>query len=320
MYKRVLETIHTHNLFHDGATIIVGVSGGADSMALLHILQRLSVKHNYTIIIAHVHYGIRGDAARTDRDRVVATADAFGNTVFIKDLTKKSHPTDEAWMRATRYTFFETLQRKHGADYIATGHTMNDRVETLLHHLIRGSGLAGLAGIHYKRGIIVRPLLDCTRTAVENYCTKHTISFGVDATNADTTYLRNRIRHDLIPLLRKNYNPQIITTLARTAQSIADDYALLTDWSAHHSIPHQRTHTSITFDATTFCALAPALQRHTLRNFAKTLAQTTPSFGMIEHWRRLIASTKNKTQKMETDTLIITKNGATVSMTVRTPS
>ncbi len=317
MYKRVLETIHTHNLFHDGATIIVGVSGGADSMALLHILHHLSTKRNYTIVVAHVHYGIRGAAARADRNRVVTAADAYGSAVFIKDLTKKSHPTDEAWMRTARYTFFETLQRKHGADYIATGHTMNDRAETLLLHLIRGSGLAGLAGIRYKRGAIVRPLLDCTRTAVEAYCAKHAIPFGVDTTNNDTTYLRNRIRHDLLPLLRDHYNPQITQTLAHTAQSVADDYDLLAHWNAHHSIPHQRTQTGITFNATTFCALAPALQRYTLRHFAGILVHTTPSFGTVEHWRKLITSTKNKTQKMETRTLIITKNGVTVSMTVR---
>ncbi len=318
MYKRVLETIHTHNLLPHKAGIVVGVSGGPDSMTLLDILYRLCKKRHYTLTIAHVHYGIRGSDAQRDRTIVENAAHTYGIPVIIKDFSHTRHPTNEAWMRNVRYAFFEDVRVTQKADFIVVGHTLNDLVETLLIRLIRGSGLVGLSALSYKRDTIVRPLLDCTRADIECYCTQHNITYGTDTTNTDIRYLRNRIRHDLLPHLQKRYNPNILTTLARTARHISDDYAELLRHTQKNIIQYTRNKNTITFDSTSFSAQTTSLQRMTLRYFAHMLTHTYPSSEIIEQWRTLIMSTKNKTQKMRTHTLILTKNGGTVSMRAHT--
>ncbi len=315
MYKRVLETIHAHDLLPVGSRIVIGVSGGADSMALLHILHKLSTKRRYKLFVAHVYYGIRGDDARRDRDLVQSTARTYNIPFYEKNLSLKPHPIDEAWLRDARYTFFEEVRTQCQATAIAVAHTRNDSVETLLLNLLRGSGLSGLTGISYKRDAIIRPLLDCSRDDIEDYCLQHHILYHIDSTNTDTVYVRNRIRHNLIPHLRKEYSQNILKTLSRTARTIADDYTELLSHAHNHLPPYTRSDDTISFSAEDFCALSASLQRITLRFFAYELHHHTPSFGMVEEWRKLIASHKNKSHQMRSSALIVTKNGATVSMT-----
>ncbi len=317
MRKRVQQTIHRHTLLKNGDTVIVGVSGGADSMALLDVLARSARTHHYTLIVAHVCYGVRGAAAYADRERV-RTAAAHDDASYEElDLSTQAHPHDEAWMRDARYAFFERVRQTHNAAAIAVGHHRDDLVETFLLGLVRGSGLAGLSALRYKHGTIVRPLLDVTKDDILTYCAHHAIPYGADSTNADTTYLRNRVRHELVPYLRAHYNPRIDDVLAHTAHTLRDDYVQLTDCTNDLMPSYTRTGATLTFAAADFMACSASVQRLFLRRCAAMLSKTTPSFGAVENWRTLIASTKNKTQTARTNALIVAKKGATVHMTAR---
>lgn len=323
MFKRVQETIHKHSLMIDDIRIVVGVSGGPDSMTLLDILYRLSKRHRYTLIVAHVHYGIRGTDAQRDRDLVKKTAQKHGLIFIEKDLSKERHPSDEAWLRNVRYDFFEEARTQYSAQLIAVGHTRDDLVETFFLHLLRGSGLAGLQSFSYRRGSIIRPLLDIPRSDIIAYCTRHTLEHEHDTTNDDTAYLRNRIRHDLLPLLTQHYNPQTPQMIAQLTQTLSDDYAALTYCASSQPLQHTQRSAAITFSAREFLALMTSFQRMYLRQFCtQLLPQTTPiitlSFRTTQEIRKLIASTKNKTQTMQTNSLLIKKNGDTVSIALCT--
>ncbi|MEQ9619273.1 MAG: tRNA lysidine(34) synthetase TilS [Deltaproteobacteria bacterium] len=208
----------------------MGVSGGADSIALLHILNELS-DYRPRIIVAHLNHGIRGNEAERDSEFVGRIADSLNlqfeygeaDTPVYKEKSKLS--LEEA-ARALRYEFFHKVREKHRASKIATAHTLDDQAETVLMRLIRGSGRPGLSGIPpVSKPHIIRPLIDTSRSMVEEYLRSRGIPWIEDSTNELRTLLRNRIRLDLIPEL-KNYNPQIKETLARTSDilRLEDDY------------------------------------------------------------------------------------------------
>ncbi len=336
MYKKVQHTVATHSLIADGACIVVGVSGGADSMALLDCLVRMSVKKNLTLIVAHVYYGVRGDDAKADAARVRVQAANHGLEFCLSDQSAQFgsasgeqsaqnkasancvKPTEEA-MRDARYKFFAQIRDELGADSIAVGHTRNDLVETFFLHLLRGTGLSGLSAIGYKRDDIIRPLLDITRAEVEEYCAKHEIVFGHDVTNDDTYYMRNRIRHNLIPLLASEFNPNICATITRTAHGVSDDYSFLLSQMEDSMIDHELNTTTNTliFSAQDFNQLDTSIARLTLHHFAQILTncpQSPLSFGICEQIRTAIASEKSKSHQIHTNALIFARNGDKIKL------
>jgi tRNA(Ile)-lysidine synthase len=314
MRKKVQHTIHTHHLVPDNTTIVVGVSGGGDSMAMLHILTHIAAKKNVQLVVAHVRYGVRDDA-HIDQDIVMQFAAQNGWKCVVKDVAnvdRKTHTED--WMRRTRHVFFEEVRAQENAQLIAIGHTRDDLVETFLLHLVRGSGLRGLSALAYQRDNIIRPLLDVTHAEVLEYCAKEQIPFRHDITNDDVTYLRNRVRHVLLPLLAEQFNPQIASTLAHTAHTISDDYQFLREYIAGHLIDHEYDSKalSVTFSAQNFIHQHPTLQRMTLHLFAEKLTNTTQSPLSAAHCSQLqhaIASSKNKAHEVTIANLILRKNG-----------
>lgn len=237
MYNKVTETIFKHNMLSDGDKVVVGVSGGADSSALLHILKRLSqhgdgnsdkVCMNLSVCAVHIHHGIRGKEADGDENFVKEmcrklNVDFISFHFDIKKEAKKYSLTEEEAGRKIRYECFEKVCKEYGFNKIAVAHNMNDNAETMLMRFIRGTGIKGLGGIVFVRGKIVRPLIMCGREEIENYCTQNNISFRSDSTNFSDVYTRNKIRLNLIPWIQKEMNRDIIKTLSKTAEIVREE-------------------------------------------------------------------------------------------------
>ncbi len=213
--------------------VVLGLSGGADSMALLHLLTHWpAAARPMAVTAVHVHHGIRG--AEADADAAFVREQCAGLGVPLRlvhadvpAMAAARHDGLEETGRRVRYAAFEEAREAVGAEFILTAHTASDQAETVLMHLIRGCGVSGLTGIPVRRGFVRRPLLCCTRPEIEAYCHENAIPFRTDSTNADTGYRRNAVRHQLLPLLR-SFNPSVDEALLRLAANASEDEDCLT--------------------------------------------------------------------------------------------
>tara|TARA_B100000315_G_scaffold260813_1_gene325692 strand:- start:957 stop:2420 length:1464 start_codon:yes stop_codon:yes gene_type:complete len=229
---RVHKVITRHDLIQTGDRIVLGVSGGPDSTCLAAILHEWIKKWNLTLYLAHVNYGIRGHEAKEDEMFVKRLAQKLDLKVSIKhvtsdDLASLERESFQARARTVRYRFFEHVAQQQGAQKIATGHTADDQAETVLMWAIRGAGLTGLGGIPIQRcQKIIRPLITLTRTDVLAYLDARHLTFQTDSSNEVPVYLRNRIRHEVIPTLQ-TYNPKIGRALSQLAEIVSEDEKIL---------------------------------------------------------------------------------------------
>ena len=214
-----------------GDRVLVGVSGGADSIALLHVLNSFSLTKKYSLAVAHVNHMARGKDSFEDAQFVKDIAKKLGLPFFSQEinvakeqLRLKKNFQEAA--RTIRYKFFEETLRVIGGNKIAVAHSADDQVETILMNFVRGAGLTGLSGIPQVRGKIIRPFLSFYRKDLEDYLENNKISFRDDLSNYNHKYLRNRIRHELIPCL-KLYNPNIKKSLEKMSLIVSQDDALL---------------------------------------------------------------------------------------------
>ena len=219
--KTVMQTIVTHRMLTAGDSVLVAVSGGMDSVTLIHVLRTLASEFDIRLAIGHLNHGLRqGDA---DRDAGFAAELAgrlnlpfYGDKRNVRQLKQDGRLSLEEAARDVRYEFLEAVSARHGFDKIATGHHANDNAEQVLMNLMRGSGPLGLSGIAPVRGRkIIRPLLELKKSEIVEYVTEKKLAFVTDLSNTDQSFRRNRIRHHLIPELEKGYNPSIIDTLNR---------------------------------------------------------------------------------------------------------
>lgn len=229
MKDRVFLTIKKNNMLKQGDNVIVGLSGGADSVALLCVLCELSEKLGINNISAcHVNHNLRGEESDRDERFCKELCERIGIPFFVKSVdvdnycAKRRCSTEEG-ARELRY---EALQKVDSAAKIATAHTLSDNAETLLLNLVRGTALEGLCGIPPIRDNIVRPLIECTRDDVENYLATLKQDFVIDSTNLSDDYRRNRVRHTLIPIL-KEINPSFERAVGRTTEALRGDKHLL---------------------------------------------------------------------------------------------
>jgi tRNA(Ile)-lysidine synthase len=238
---RVADFVARHKLLPRGAVVVVGVSGGADSIALLHGLRALGRDHDHPLRlhVAHLHHGIRGADADADAAFVESLAADLGlpcirDHVDIPKLHAREPGSREELARRERYRFFERAAARCGADHIAVGHHADDQAETVLHRIVRGTGLRGLAGmapVRTLRGVegcrLVRPLLCVTRKEILAYLESGGMAYRTDATNADRDLTRNRIRGELLPELARDYNPRVRAALVRLAEQAGGAYAFI---------------------------------------------------------------------------------------------
>ena len=221
-------------LFSAPCHVLLGVSGGADSMALLHALTHWIESLKVSAI--HINHGLRGEYADRDEMFVRSYCAEHGIPLVVvhadvSNFALREHLTTEEAGRQVRYEQFEETRRAIGADYVLTAHTADDQTETVLMHLIRGCGIDGLAGIPAARGNIRRPLLCCSRAEVEEYCALHNLPFVTDETNVDVRYTRNAVRHKVLPLLRE-INPSVGDAVLRLSGLAQADTDYLNDVAA----------------------------------------------------------------------------------------
>lgn len=276
-------------------TVVAAVSGGADSLCLLGALLALRAAGRPgapgEIVVATLDHGLRDAAGSADARWVAELSASLGlrcvaERVDTRAHAQANHLSLEDAARRLRYAFLRRVAREVGAARIALGHTLDDQAETILLHLLRGSGLDGLAGMRTVRGDLARPLLDLTHAQAVAYCAAHDWLPREDLTNRDERYLRNRVRRRLLPLLEA-YNPGVRRTLARNAAFIADDLALLetvTDRAWAEAIVREDA-VSVTLRLATLREAAPALRRRLMRRAAQRLAQRSAGaeeFGGLE--------------------------------------
>ena len=228
---QVLAFADRHGMLPAGSTVLCALSGGGDSMALLTCLLTLAKDRGLTVLAAHYNHQLRG--AESQRDEAFVTdwcqKQGIPLTVGRGDVAAQAAQRGkgvEETARAMRYAFLEAAAQTVGADSIATAHNADDNAETLLLHLVRGTGLDGLAGIPPKRGALIRPLLAQTRQEIDAYLGEQRVPFLEDSSNADPTYARNRIRRDVMPVLR-DLNPNFSHRLAANLQHIREDRTFL---------------------------------------------------------------------------------------------
>ena len=227
--NRIKNTILKHQLISEGDSVLVALSGGADSVCMLDLLVNLKEELNIKVAAAHLNHMIRG--AEADRDEAYAaelctklSVPFFAERVNVPEISEKYGISEELAGRNARYDFLKKICKEKGYNKIATAHNRNDRAETLLMRVIRGTGIDGLGGIKYNRGDgVIRPILDIERCDIEKYCRDNDLHFCNDSTNSDSDYTRNRIRNELIPFIEDKFNPSIVDSLCALSDNSTED-------------------------------------------------------------------------------------------------
>jgi tRNA(Ile)-lysidine synthase len=279
VHSRVLRTIRKHDMLPRGARVLVALSGGPDSVALLHILRTLERRGELAVAgAAHFNHQLRGAEADADetfcRELAADTGVPFvAGRGDVAARARESGRSIEDAARQARYAFLNDAADSAGADAIAVGHSLDDQAETFLLRLIRGAGPAGLAGIRPRAGRVIRPLLDISRAELRGYAAEHGLDFRDDASNADVRIPRNRVRLELLPQLTR-FSPAIAATLAREAALARDDEEFLDRRAIESAASIVLLESSgVAVDAAALTALPPALASRVTR---KALAAAAP--------------------------------------------
>ena len=221
MKEKVLETIKKYNLIENGDKIVIGVSGGPDSIALLNVLLEIKKDKiiDFDMVVCHINNMIRQEA-NDDEEYVLNfckkyNIEFYARRIEIEKIAKESKIGTEEAGRNARYEFFNEILERTSSNKIATAHTSNDNAETVLMNIIRGSGTSGLKGIDAKRDNLIRPLIECNRYEIEKYCEENDLNPRIDKTNFENIYTRNKVRNMLIPYIKENFNPNIIESINR---------------------------------------------------------------------------------------------------------
>ena len=274
------------------ARLLVGVSGGQDSQCLLRLLVDLQPKWQWQIHVIHCNHCWREDAA-ANADFVAQWTATLNLPCVVKVAATALE--SEAAARQWRYQVFGQTAQKLGCTHVVTGHTASDRAETLLFNLVRGSGLDGLQALAWQRSLspdtphisLVRPLLDVTREQTGNFCQAYNLPIWDDTTNGDRTYRRNRLRLDVLPILRSHFNPRVDSTLAQTAEIVAAEVAYL-DTEADRI--YEQCVVANQVQRRSLQAVPLALQRRVIRQWLMSQLPTAPSFDQVEKVLTLLAA------------------------------
>ncbi|MCL2859329.1 MAG: tRNA lysidine(34) synthetase TilS [Oscillospiraceae bacterium] len=221
--NKVLNILKSENLILSSDKVLVAVSGGPDSMCLLHILNEIKQDIGFDLLVAHVNYFLRKDstedAAYIEDFCKKNKITFFQKEINIEKFVKEEKIGIEEAARIVRYDFFEEIANKENVNKIAIAHNKNDVAETLIMNVLRGSGTNGLKSIQKVSGKYIRPLIEVEREEIEEYCKKNKINPRIDSTNSDNTYTRNKIRNIVIPYIKKEFNPNIVDGLSRLSRN-----------------------------------------------------------------------------------------------------
>jgi tRNA(Ile)-lysidine synthase len=309
--RRVERIVEERGLFARGARIVVGVSGGPDSVALLHLLCALRERRGYAVAAAHVNHGLRGDESDREETYVRELCDRLGATCYASrvDVAGRlsAHGNNvQAAARAARLEAFRAAASAWGAEATALGHHADDQAETVLMRLLRGAGAGGLAGIRFVSIVaglkLVRPLLRITKTELEAYCERHGLHPRFDSSNAKRTYFRNRVRLDLLPYIMK-LRPGAADSIRRAAELSADEDELL-DTLARDLVraAAKREGGAIRAERKAFLEAHIALQRRMIKIILNRLEldENAIDFAKVERIREAIAAEAPTTLELRT--------------------
>jgi len=264
--------------FAPGETVVVAVSGGPDSTALLHALAALRGELEIRLVAAHLDHGFRGTESEGDAVYVRALCDQLSVSnyceyVDVPAMCKRRHLSAQTAAREVRHAFLRRVATEVGAGWIALGHNRDDRVETVLLNILRGSGLDGLVGLAPSEPPLLRPLLEVSRAEIEAYCALHSLHPRHDSSNGKTDYRRNRLRAELLPHLTSYYNQCVGDSLLRLSDIAAADTDFLNAlaWNSLKSVTHSESDAEWVLDATALAQLPLALRRRVLRAAIETV-------------------------------------------------
>ncbi|MGL4849011.1 MAG: tRNA lysidine(34) synthetase TilS [Clostridium sp.] len=237
MREKFIKHIEENELLKDGDKVLVALSGGPDSICMLHLLYSVKEKYNLEIGAAHLNHMLRGVEA--DKDELYAKefceslgVEFFSKKIDIENYSKERGVSTETGGRDARYELFDSVRKEHGYTKIATAHNANDQAETILMRMMRGTGLEGLCGIPVKRdGIFIRPILCMERNEIEEYCEEFDLKPRIDKTNLETIYTRNKIRLKILPYMKENFNNDVVTAINRMTHILYEDNKFITDYA-----------------------------------------------------------------------------------------
>lgn len=308
--ENIYKFIHRRDLIQRGETLIAGVSGGPDSVCLLHSLMALRERLDIKLHVAHLNHLLRGRESEEDARYVQRLAEQLGVGATLEQRDVESYRLShrislEEASRYVRYQFFADVANSLGTDRIVLGHTANDQMETILMHLIRGTGIYGLQGMQPLTQLesvadtkltLVRPLLEVRREETEEYCQQYALKPRRDSSNFSSSHLRNRIRGELIPLLQQ-YNPGIDKTLLRTADTVAVDLSFFRHYvSLIWDGVVREQEGELILSTEKIIALHPALQRYLLREAAGQLLGNLKDIE-LKHIEQMISAFNMKPGK-----------------------
>jgi tRNA(Ile)-lysidine synthase len=306
LMTRTAQTLTQYQLLARKARVLAAVSGGADSVCLLQVLYHLRKQFDFSLWVGHVNHRLRPEAAE-DAQYVEALAAKLKlpfaqTTVNVKALARRKKLSLEDAARQARYAALEKMAKQFGADYIALGHTADDQVETIILNLLRGGGPEGMAGMPITRPIgaarIIRPLLEISKAETEQYCRDHKLEFRLDASNLDTSILRNRLRHKILPTLRAE-QPALDKVLLRQAEIFRaeDEYLRNQAASALAEVCLGQTAGAITFSIKKLTVLPEVSARRVVREALRGLRQGRQPLGLEQVERVLALAKTGKTGK-----------------------
>lgn len=283
IFDKVLGTINKHNLIQKGDKIVLGLSGGPDSVCLLHVLNRLKKDFNIEIYAAHLNHQIRGIEAQKDALYVSKLCEEMGIVFFVKSINVPKYCENEGLSleegaRKLRYEMFYEIKDKIKANKIAIGHNLNDQAETVMMRIMRGTGLTGLKGIDYIRdNCIIRPILDVERSDIEDYCEAYDLNPRIDKTNLESIYTRNKIRLDLLPYMKDNFNSNVIESIVRMSNSLKvdNDYIEKEAEAKFREVSNVKEKGFVEINLDDFICLHDAIKVRVLRNSIKHILGDT---------------------------------------------
>ncbi len=322
--EKVLKTIKENNLIKKGNKIILGISGGPDSVCLFNILYSLRKKLGIKIILAHVNYNFREQDSLLDEQFVRNLAKKYRTKLYCKNIKPESYKKDvselnsryrelsscaknlEEYFREIRYEFFNKILKLEKANRIVVAHNKDDQAETILMHFLRGSGLSGLSGMKIENNKIIRPLLNIDKSEILAYLKKNKIEYREDKTNKDIKFRRNKIRHQLIPCLEKNYNLNIKNILFENSNIIKDDNDLISDLTKDlYKKLVKKDKEEYKINLKKFNNLHPALKRRLLKYILNEKFCKEVSLPIIKEILILLQNSKSGSKKYLKDIEII---------------
>jgi len=326
LINKIKFTIKKHNMLERNDSVLAGISGGPDSVTLLHVLCGLKKEYALNIIIAHLDHKFRGDESVCDRKFCEDLAKKYNleivwDEIDVPKIAKEKGISPEEAARFERYDFFKRVAKEKLISKIAVGHTRDDQAETVLMRMIRGAGMKGLGGISPVKDIhgykIIRPLIEVSRKEVEDFIAENDLKFRKDSSNEKTVFTRNKVRLELIPLLEKDFNPNIKEVLANMAENlqIEDEFLAKYGNRKFKSMSKIRQE-EISIDLKKFKKQPEAVRKRILRAALKELKGDLRRFT-YQHWKEMEELINNRPVNSIVDLptgITIAKDKAVISL------